>query len=74
MTPPTTQKEVRKFIGSLHYYRDVWKIYLHWLQTLTDLNYSKVKFKWEDFEHKSFNDIKWSVYRNNLLSYPYLNK
>ena len=74
MMPPTNQKEVRKLIGSLNYYPDVWKIYLYILQTLTDLNYSKMKFKWEDVEHKSFKDTKRSLYRNNLLSYPYFNK
>ena len=37
MKPPTSQKEVQKFIGVINYYRDMWPRRPHTLATLTRL-------------------------------------
>ena len=49
MTPLTSEKEVRQFIGLVNYYRNMWEIGLHQLESLTKLTSSKVKFKWTKF-------------------------
>ena len=37
MKPPTSQKEVQKFIDVINYYRDMWPRRSHTLVTLTQL-------------------------------------
>ena len=46
MNPPTSQKEVRKFIGVQNYYRNMWRIQSHKLATFNILTYIKKTFKW----------------------------
>ena len=74
MMPPTSEKQVREFIGLVNYYRDMWPRRSHLLQTLTALTSSKVRFKWTDVEQKSFDDIKRAMTHDTLLTYPYFNK
>ena len=74
MTPPTSTKHVRAFIGSVNYYRDMWARRLHLIQPLTALTSSKVRFKCSDVEQIVFDDIKKAVAHDTLLSYPYFNK
>ena len=35
---------------------------------------SKVKFKWKKIEQDTFDEIKWIVACDTLLSYPYFNE
>ena len=44
MNPPTSQKEVRKFIDVINYYRDMWPRRSHMLAPLTRLASIKRKF------------------------------
>ena len=74
MEPPTTQKEVQKFIGVVHYYRNIWPMRSHTLTPLTRLNSTKQKFKWKEVEQDTFNEIKWIVARDTLLIYPDFDK
>ena len=74
MTPPTSTKQVRSFIGLVNYYRDMWAIHSHIIQPLTALTSYKVRFKWTDVEQKAFDDNKRAVAHNILLSYPDSNK
>ena len=74
MTPPKNTREVHAFLGLLNYYRDMWAIRSHLLNPLTSLKSPKVKFKWNDVEQKLFDDIKCTVYHENLLAYPDFNK
>ena len=43
--PPTSQTELRQFIGVVNYYRDIWARRSHTLAHLTKITSSKVKFK-----------------------------
>ena len=74
MTLPKNTREVHAFLGLLNYYRDMWAIRSHLLNPLTSLKSPKVKFKWNDVEQKSFDDIKCTFYHENLLAYPDFNK
>ena len=46
MNPPTSQKEVRKFIGVVNYYHDIWPRRSHVLEPLTRITPNKKKFEW----------------------------
>ena len=74
MTPLKSQKQVRAFIGLVRCYRGIWVRRSHLLHPLTFLTSNMVKFRWTYMEHKSFDDIKYAVAHNTLLSYPYFNK
>ena len=55
MNPPNYQKEVRRFIGLVNYYRNMRARRSHKLVPLTKITFSKVKYKWtkigkDDFE------------------------
>ena len=41
---------------------------------LTRIMSSKVKFKWKKIEQDTFDEIKWIVACDTLLSYPYFNE
>ena len=46
MAPPTSQKQVRNFIGVIKYYRNMWPMRSQTLALLAKLTYSKRNFKW----------------------------
>ena len=74
MAPPTSRKEVRKFIGVINYYRDMWPSWSHMLVPLTTLTSIKRNFKWTQFEQDAFEKIKLIVARDTLLTYPDFNE
>jgi hypothetical protein len=52
---PKTTRELRRFIGIVNYYRDMWIRRSHVLAPLTQLCSKKVKWKWGEEESKAFN-------------------
>ena len=74
MTPPINQKQVRSYIGLVHWYRYMCSKQAPLLKPLTALTSKKVKFKWTFVEQKSFYEIKWIVTHDTLLIYPDFNK
>ena len=57
MKPPTPRKEVRKFIGVVNYYRDMWLRRPHMLESLTRITSNKGKFKLTKFEQAYFEKL-----------------
>ena len=74
LTKPRTRRELRRFIGMVNYYRDMWPRRSQILAPLTRLCSEKVKFEWGDIEQKAFNAMKRVMGRDVLLSYPDFNK
>jgi len=58
LTPPTTKRQLRRFLGMINYYRDMWRPRSHILAPLTAMCSAKAKFIWHDKEQKAFDDIK----------------
>ena len=70
IAPPKTQKQVRRFVGLINYYRDMWPRRVHILAPLTKLTSKNVKFHWGEVEQNAFDEMKKIVGRETLLSYP----
>ena len=74
MMPSTSQNKLCQFIGLVNYYRGIWARHSHSLAYLTKTTSSKVKFKWTKIKQEVFEDIKWVVACNVLLSDPYFDE
>jgi transposase InsO family protein len=70
IAPPKTKKELRRFIGLVNYYRDMWARRSETLAPLTRLTSKTVPWKWTDIEQKAFIAVKAIISKETLLSYP----
>ena len=70
LLPPTTKRQLRRFLGMVNYYRDMWKRRSHVLAPLTGLVSKSVKWRWTEKEQQAFDDAKQMVMREAMLSYP----
>ena len=81
--PPHSVKELRKFLGMVQYYRDIWEKRSHFLAPLTDLvgecgetkatrkNRTKKKpWYWDKSHQDAFDGIKRILAREIMLTYP----
>ncbi len=77
----TSVKELRKFLGMVQYYRDIWKKISHLVAPLTELvgecgatkvtrkNGTKKKYwYWDQTHQDSFGQIKETIVRDALLA------
>ena len=72
--PPKTKRQLRRFLGMINYYRDMWKRRSHILAPLSRLISKTVKYKWTDVEQKAFEQAKRMIQQETMLSYPDFNK
>ena len=70
LAPPTNRKGVRRFIGLVNYYRDMWGKRSETLAPLTALTSINVKWKWSDAEQNAFDTMKRIMARETILAYP----
>ena len=71
---PTTLRKLRRVLGMVQYYRDLWEGRSHILAPLTDLvGKSKKKLKWTDEHQHAFNVMKKTTAKETLLIYPDFN-
>ena len=73
LKPPTTRKQLRRFLGIINYYRDMWWRRSETLAPLTRLTSKNVPFKWTAVEQKAFDDMKAIISKDVLLAYPNFN-
>ena len=71
---PTTRKHIRRFVGMINYYRDMYIRRSDTLAPLTALTSATVKWKWTEVEQNAFDTMKRIMAREVLLSYPDFNK
>ena len=69
---PTTTTEVRRVIGLVQYYRDLWQKRSHILAPLTDLSKGPKhkKIEWKDEHEQAFKALKLMVSKEVILAYP----
>ena len=67
---PTKRKELKRFIGMINYYRDIWPQRSHILAPLTALTSVNVPWKWTADHQSAFEEMKRIIMRETLLAYP----
>ena len=80
LKPPRNVKELRRCLGIIQYYRDLWASRTHLLTRLTDLvgecgttkrsSKKKPKWHWDNVHQEAFEKIKKVIARDVLLAYP----
>lgn len=71
---PTTRKELRRFLGMVQYYRDLWPRRSHILTPLTNSSNGKAKLEWTQECEQAFQTIKKIIAREVLMAYPNFNQ
>ncbi len=74
IAPPTTRKQLRRFLGMVNYYRDMWQRRSHILTPLTQYASDKIKFKWTPEMQAAFDEIKCVIARETMLAFPDFSK
>jgi hypothetical protein len=67
---PKTRRELRRFIGMVNYYRDMWIRRSDVLAPLTKLVSNESKWNWTQEQQKAFETMKQIMSKETLLSYP----
>ena len=67
---PTKVRDVRRFVGLVNDYWDIWRKRAYTLAPLTNICSTNVKFKLTDLKHNAFIDMKKIAGRDVLLYYP----
>ncbi len=83
LAPPQNVKELRRFLGMVQYYRDLWARRSNMLAPLTSLvgecgqtkvtkakGTKKVPWYWTEVHQKAFNDVKATIAKEVVLAYP----
>ena len=81
LTPPTNVKELRRFLGMVQYYRDLWAKRSEMLAPLTDLvgecgqtkvtrakGTKKVPWHWDEVHQKAFDSVKATIAKDVVLA------
>ena len=74
IAPPKNRKELRRFIGLVNYYRDMWVRRSHVLAPLAALTSKTTKWKWDAEHDKAFRQMKKIISKETLLAYPDFNE
>jgi transposase InsO family protein len=68
--PPKTKKQLRRFIGLVNYYRFMFQKRSHIMVPLTELVSKNVPFRWTARQQAAFEEMKRTISRKVLLSFP----
>ena len=68
--PPNNQRQLRRFIGMINYYRDVWRGRSHYLEPLTQMVGKRSNFKWGNEQQQAFDKLKSIVSEETMLRFP----
>jgi len=74
MKQPKTQKDVRRFVGMVNFYRDLYPKCAETLAPLTDLCGHKKNFIWSDTQEQAFQHMKQIITQDTMLTYPQFDK
>ena len=82
LTPPTNVKELRRFLGMVQYYHDLWARHSKMLTPLTNLveEYGQTKvtrakgtkkapWHWDEVHQKAFDAVKATIIKDVVLAY-----
>ena len=69
-----TRKQLRRLIGMVNYYRDMWPQRSHFLAPLSTLTSVKVKWVWTQEHQVAFDQMKALIAKETLLTFPDFSK
>jgi hypothetical protein len=85
--PPTGVKQLRHFLGMVHYYRDLWARWSNMLAPLTSLvgecgqtkttrakGTKKAPWHWNEVHQRAFDHVKATIAKDVALAYPDFSK
>jgi hypothetical protein len=70
MSEPKNQKDVRRFVSLVNFYRDLYPKSAEILAPLTSLCGKNAKFKWETEHNEAFQKMKQTMANKTMLTYP----
>ena len=70
LVPPKNKRQLRHFLGTVNYYRDMWQRRSHILAPLSKLASPIEPFKWGPEQQEAFESIKKTFTQEKLLAYP----
>ena len=83
LNPPTNVKELRRFLGMVQYYCNLWAKRSEMLAPLTNLvgecgqtkvtkakRTKKVPWHWDEVHQKAFKTVKATIAKDVVLAYP----
>jgi len=70
LKPPTNKKELRRFLGLINYYRDMWARRSETLAPLTALSSKTAPWEWTEEHQQAFDKMKTIIGKTTLLTYP----
>ena len=74
MKEPSNRKELKRFVGMINFYRDMWRHRSHILAPLARLTSKKTKWEWTNEHTSAFKAMKESIARDVILAYPDFSK
>jgi hypothetical protein len=74
LMPPKTKRQLRRFLGMVNYYRNMWKQRSRILAPLTALSSKTKAWKWTDECQESFKEIKRVILTETMLTFPDFSK
>jgi hypothetical protein len=85
--PPNRVKQLRRFLGMVQYYRDLWARWSEMLVPLTSLvgecgqtkvtkakGIKKVPWHWDEVHQRAFNHVKAAIAKEMVLAYSNIQK
>ncbi|TYZ66947.1 hypothetical protein PybrP1_005963, partial [[Pythium] brassicae (nom. inval.)] len=67
--PPKTRKQLRRFIGIVNFYREMWERRAHIMAPLTHFCLPKQPYKWTATEDAAFRAVKAMIAKTVVLAY-----
>ena len=74
ITPPKIRRQLRRFIGMINYYRDMWAKRSEVFAPLARLTSKEVKWEWTNREQVAFEKAKTILSKEALLAFPDFSK
>ena len=70
--PPTNSKQLKRFLGMINFYQDMWSKRSHILVPLCKLSSTigKLNWRWGKLEQKAFDEAKEMLKKAAVLAYP----
>ena len=70
LQPPSNKRQLRRFLGMINYYRDIWRQRSHILTPITAMSSNTARWQWEPKHANAFQEIKRIIAKETILAFP----